>query len=221
MLEQPTLLDALLVAGADLETYGSDALVSAASAGRIATASRLLERGVPLDAAGTIEVSPVRAAAEGGELAMLRFLLGRGARPVPPDSIRLAEDRGYVVVLDVEARRRFEQTVSELAERPASHAARRRRDELVARLHREERSFGPWTGSESAEVSQISAAVYGHDGHPVAAIGVHAQPHQIDPSRISEHATSVLEAADRVTARIHGRNPAMSVRQPNRSAISS
>ncbi|CAB4725084.1 unannotated protein [freshwater metagenome] len=132
------------------------------------------------------------------------------------ESIRFAEDRGYVVVLDVEARRRFEQAVSELADRPASHAARRRRDELVARLHREERSFGPWTGSESAEVSQISAAVYGHDGHPVAAIGVHAQPHQIDPSRISEHATSVLEAADRVTARIHGRNPAMSARRPTR-----
>jgi DNA-binding IclR family transcriptional regulator len=123
------------------------------------------------------------------------------------ESIRLAEQYGYVVVLDVEARRRFEHTVSELAERPGSLAARKRRDELVERLHREERSFVPWTGSESAEVSQISAAVYGHDGRPVAAIGVHAQPHQIDPRHIPELAASVLDAAARVTARIHGRTP--------------
>jgi DNA-binding IclR family transcriptional regulator len=123
------------------------------------------------------------------------------------ESIRLAEQRGYVVVLDVEARRRFEQTVGELAERPASQAARQRRDALVERLHREERSFGPWTGSESAEVSQISAAVYGHDGRPVAAIGVHAQPHQIDPRHIPEHAAHVRAAAASVTERIHGRTP--------------
>jgi DNA-binding IclR family transcriptional regulator len=126
-------------------------------------------------------------------------------------SIRLAEEQGYVVVLDVEARRRFEHTVSELAERPTSQSARRRRDLLVERMHGEERSFGPW----------ISAAVDGLDGRTVAAIGGHAQPHQVDPSRIPEHVARVLDAAGRVTARITGRGPFAGGDQPKRSAISS
>jgi ankyrin repeat protein len=90
-LEQPDLVDAMIAAGADLGTYGPDALVSAASSGRIAIAIRLLERGVPIDASGAHAISPVRAAAEAGQIPMLRFLLGRGALPVPPGDIRLAE----------------------------------------------------------------------------------------------------------------------------------
>ena len=90
-LDQPALLYALIAAGADLDIHGVDALVSAAAAGRIAAAQRLLERGVPIDLAGNSEISPIRAAAEAGEIEMLRFLLTQGARPIAPESIRLAE----------------------------------------------------------------------------------------------------------------------------------
>jgi len=89
-LEAPTLLDALLAAGADVHTHGTDALVAAASAGRTVAAQRLLDRGVPLDGCGSSEIPPIQAAAEAGELDMLRFLLDRGAIPIDPQRIRLA-----------------------------------------------------------------------------------------------------------------------------------
>jgi DNA-binding IclR family transcriptional regulator len=121
--------------------------------------------------------------------------------------IDVAEQRGYVVVLDAESRRRFQAVMAELAERPASVAARRRRDALIASLARDEATLGPWTGSESAEVSQISAPVFGPDGRPALAIGVHGLPHQIDAARLPDYAERVLAAAARVTKRVGGRQP--------------
>ena len=59
----------------------------------------------------------------------------------------------------------------------------------------------------SYEVSQISAPVFGPDGRPALAIGVHGLPHQIDPARIGDYSAEVLEAAARVTERLHGRRP--------------
>jgi DNA-binding IclR family transcriptional regulator len=122
--------------------------------------------------------------------------------------IALAERRGYVVVLDMESRRRFEQTVAELAERPGSVTARRRRDALVDAIARDELAalaLGPRAGSETAEVSQISAPVLGPDGRAVVAIGIHGLPHQIEATRLTDHAKRVLAAADRVTDRLRGR----------------
>lgn len=121
--------------------------------------------------------------------------------------IAVSEQRGYVVVLDAESRRRFEHVMSELAERPASVDARRERDALMASLARDEASLGPWTGSESAEVSQISAPVFGPDGRPALALGVHGMPHQIDATRLHDYAARVLAAAARVTKRVGGRQP--------------
>jgi DNA-binding IclR family transcriptional regulator len=122
--------------------------------------------------------------------------------------IATAEERGYVVVLDMESRRRFAAVMVELAQRPFSRAAQQERAALVDALARDEQSLGPWSGSETAEVSQISAPVYGPDARPVLALGLHGLPHQIDPSRIPEYTARVLQAAARVTERIHGRLPA-------------
>jgi DNA-binding IclR family transcriptional regulator len=118
--------------------------------------------------------------------------------------IAVAAQRGYVVVLDMDSRRRFERVNSELAERPASREAQQRRGELVEMVVRDEQALGPWSGSETAEVSQISAPVYGPDGRTALAIGVHGLPHQIDPRRIPDYTARVLDAAARVTKRIHG-----------------
>jgi DNA-binding IclR family transcriptional regulator len=74
-------------------------------------------------------------------------------------------------------------------------------------LARDHASLGPWTGSESAEVSQISAPVFGPDGRPALAIGVHGLPHQIDAAQLPDHAERVLAAAARVTRRVGGRQP--------------
>lgn len=122
--------------------------------------------------------------------------------------VALSEQRGYVVVLDAESRRRFEKVMAELADQPASVSARRQRDALLESLARDERALGPWIGSESAEVSQISAPVLGPDGRPALAIGVHGLPHQIDASKLSDYAAHVLAAAARVTERVGGRLPA-------------
>jgi cytohesin len=91
LLEDPALLTAIIAAGADLDVSGTDALVSAASAGRIANATLLLDLGVPIDLAGSIDISPVLAAAQAGQLDMLRFLLARGAIPIDPERVRLAQ----------------------------------------------------------------------------------------------------------------------------------
>jgi DNA-binding IclR family transcriptional regulator len=122
-------------------------------------------------------------------------------------AVAIAEQRGCVVVLDLESRRRFERVNVELGQRPASRAARRRRDPLVAAVVRDEQALGPWSGSEKSEVSQISAPVFGPDGRPALAIGLHGLPHQIDPAKIPEYTTRVMAAAARVTERIHGDAP--------------
>jgi DNA-binding IclR family transcriptional regulator len=121
--------------------------------------------------------------------------------------VALAERRGYVIVLDVESRRRFEQVMRELKDRPFSRAARRRRTDLLAALARDEHELGPQAGADTTEVSQISAPVFGAGGTPVMALGVHAFPHQIEPSRIPDYTARVVGAAARVTERIHGVPP--------------
>jgi DNA-binding IclR family transcriptional regulator len=122
-------------------------------------------------------------------------------------AIAIAEQRGYIVVLDVDSRRRFEQVMRELKDRPFSRAARQRQADLVAAVARDERALGPHAGSETAEVSQISAPVFGPDGRPALAVGVHGLPHQIEPSRIPEYTARVVAAARRITERIHGVHP--------------
>jgi DNA-binding IclR family transcriptional regulator len=119
-------------------------------------------------------------------------------------AVTIAEERGFVVVLDRDSRRRFERVNIELAQRPASRAARRRRDPIVQAVVRDEQGLGPWSGSEAADVSQISAPVFGPDGRPALALGVHGLPHQIDAARIPAYIERVVEAAARVTERIHG-----------------
>lgn len=123
--------------------------------------------------------------------------------------IEVSEERGYVVVLDAESRRRFEAVMGELADRPSSVSARRKRDALLESLARGEHELGPWIGSESAEVSQISAPVFGADGRPTVAIGVHSPPHRLDASKIPDYAERVLAAAARVTDQVGGRQPAL------------
>jgi DNA-binding IclR family transcriptional regulator len=121
--------------------------------------------------------------------------------------IAIAEQRGYVVVLDLDSRRRFEAVMAELAQRPFSRSARERQAALLDALAHDEPALGPWSGSETAEVSQISAPVFGSEGRPVLAIGIHALPHQMEPSRIPEYTSHVVRAAARVTKRIHGSAP--------------
>jgi DNA-binding IclR family transcriptional regulator len=123
-------------------------------------------------------------------------------RAAVTDAVR----RGVVITLDAESRRRFEAVVAELAADPASTAARRRRDALVATMAHEPDVLAPV--ELGAEVSQISAPVFGPDGSVAAAIGVHGFPHQVDPSRIAEYEAAVRSAAERTTRRIGGRAPA-------------
>ena len=121
--------------------------------------------------------------------------------------IDVAEQRGYVVVLDAEVPppvpgrdgRARRTTGIGRGTTPARRVDRRR--------SRDEATLGPWTGSESAEVSQISAPVFGPDGRPALAIGVHGLPHQIDAARLPDYAERVLAAAARVTKRVGGRQP--------------
>jgi len=89
-MDDPAVLEALLAAGADIARWGNDALVAAAGGDRRAAVDLLLERGVSRDAADATGIVPVQAAAEGGHLDMLKFLLAAGAAPVPPETVRLA-----------------------------------------------------------------------------------------------------------------------------------
>lgn len=80
-LEDPTLFELLLAQGPDLGTLGADALVAAASTGRLGVAETLLARGVEADAALPSGVTPLLAAARAGQVEMFRLLLARGADP--------------------------------------------------------------------------------------------------------------------------------------------
>jgi DNA-binding IclR family transcriptional regulator len=122
-------------------------------------------------------------------------------------AIEATEQLGYSVVLDAESRRRFEAAMGELAARPASRSARRRRDDVAGRLEREGPSQLPWGAAATSGVSQISAAVVGPHGRPVLAIGVHAQPHQIEPAHVTEIGARVALAAERITRRSLGTEP--------------
>jgi DNA-binding IclR family transcriptional regulator len=138
-----------------------------------------------------------------------RFAIDEQERDDFRTLISMAERRGYVVVLDVDSRRRFEQVMRELKDRPFSRAARQRRADLLEAIAHDEHELGPHAGSETTDVSQISAPVFGPGGAPVLALGVHGLPHQIEPSRIPDYTASVVAAAARVTERIHGRRPAV------------
>lgn len=124
-------------------------------------------------------------------------------------AIESAEHIGWSVVLDAESRRRFEAAMGELAARPSSRAARRRRDDVAGRLEREGPSQLPWGAAATSGVSQISAAVIGPHGRPVLAIGVHAQPHQIEPAQVADIGARVALAAERITRRSLGTDTAL------------
>lgn len=81
----PRTAIALIDRGADLDRHGPAALLSAAATNQPALLLDLLARGVPL----TTEV--MLAAAQAGSLDTLRLLLARGAEPIPPGDVTLAE----------------------------------------------------------------------------------------------------------------------------------
>jgi DNA-binding IclR family transcriptional regulator len=135
-----------------------------------------------------------------------RSPLTRQERAAHRAAVARARRRGVVDTLDAESRRRFEAVVAELAAHPASSAARRRRDALLAAIAHEPDVRAPV--EHAVEVSQISAPVYGPDGKVAVAIGVHGFPHQVEPTRIAEYESAVRAAAERTTQRIGGRPPA-------------
>jgi ankyrin repeat protein len=83
------LVDAMLKMGLDIHRFAPEALVSAASHDSLAVANRLLEFRVPID--GVPGDEPILAAAQAGSLSLVQFLLARGAAPVDPDRVVLAE----------------------------------------------------------------------------------------------------------------------------------
>lgn len=83
------LVEAMLKMSLDIHRFAPEALVSAARHDSLAVANRLLEFGVPID--GDPADPPILAAAQAGALSLVRFLLARGAAPVDPDKIVLAE----------------------------------------------------------------------------------------------------------------------------------
>jgi len=64
----------------------SDALVTAAAAGRIDVIVTLLESGVPVDAADSTALTPLAAAVEAGKTEAVKYLLEKGAHPNARDS---------------------------------------------------------------------------------------------------------------------------------------
>lgn len=83
------LLYAMLHAGADLTQSGDAALLAAAESNRLATIERLLDLGVAID--GAPEKPPLLAAAQNGAVEAVEALLARGATPVAPERVALAE----------------------------------------------------------------------------------------------------------------------------------
>ena len=208
--EAQTELDAL-VAELGLEalasvTAGSDIVIVAhAHSGRLLTDTVRLGQSIPfVPPFGIAHLAHAGEDAFDAWVARATAPLSQAEQRMYRAAVHAAETQGYVVVLDAEARRRFEADIAELARRPASRAARRSRDEMVARLERESAAFGLHNGSG---VSQISAAVFGPSGRPVLAIGLHAQPHQIEPERIAELGARVAAAAATITTRTSGRPP--------------
>jgi ankyrin repeat protein len=83
------LVEAMIKMGVDIHRFGPQSLLSAAQHDSLAIANRLLEFGIPID--GAADGPPVLAAAQAGSLAMVQFLLARGAEPVAPDRVELAK----------------------------------------------------------------------------------------------------------------------------------
>jgi ankyrin repeat protein len=83
------VLEVMFKFGVDLSRFGIEALAAAAEANNISAAGRLLEFGLPVD--GDANWSPLLVAAQAGSVEMVGFLLSRGATPVDPARVRLAE----------------------------------------------------------------------------------------------------------------------------------
>jgi ankyrin repeat protein len=88
-LPATVLVETMIKMGVNVSRFGPQSLVSAAEFDSLAIADRLLELGVPIDGDG--DNPPVLAAAQAGSIAMVQFLLARGAEPVAPDRVQLAE----------------------------------------------------------------------------------------------------------------------------------
>jgi DNA-binding IclR family transcriptional regulator len=119
-------------------------------------------------------------------------------------ALALAATHGYIVVLDADSQRRFEELNRTLAERPTSRDARRQRHEIIAALTPEHLVLSPRGGAITAEVSQIQAPVHTPDRANPLAIGIHGLPHQIDQSRIAHYVALVTASARRLTTRLGG-----------------
>ena len=118
-------------------------------------------------------------------------------------ALALAVTHGYIVVLDADSQRRFEELNRTLAERPTSRDARRQRHDFIAELTPENLVLSP-PGAITAEVSQIQARVHTPDRANPLAIGIHGLPHQFDQSRIAHYVALVTASARRLTARLGG-----------------
>ena len=118
-------------------------------------------------------------------------------------ALALAVTHGYIVVLDADSQRRFEELNRTLAERPTSRDARRQRHDLIAALTPENLVLSP-RGAITAEVSQIQARVDTPDRANPLAIGIHGLPHQFDQSRIADYVALVTASARRLTIRLGG-----------------
>lgn len=73
------MFDLLLAAGARVEVQGADALVAAARMGRADIAARLLDAGVPANAADRYDNTALAVAAMEGQVEVVRLLAARGA----------------------------------------------------------------------------------------------------------------------------------------------
>jgi len=93
------MFDLLLAAGARIETQGADALVAAARAGRADIAARLLDAGVPSDAADRYGNTGLAAAAVEGQVEVVRLLTARGADASAKD----AAGRGVAALMAARA----------------------------------------------------------------------------------------------------------------------
>jgi hypothetical protein len=99
------VVDALIRKGTDLDAYGDSALHWAVSRGHTATARRLLDAGVNVNATASRSTSPlISTAAATGDIDLVKLLIARGADIGQPDDrnspLYPAATRGYTKVAE-------------------------------------------------------------------------------------------------------------------------
>jgi DNA-binding IclR family transcriptional regulator len=140
--------------------------------------------------------------------------LDRAATPLTDDerdhyraAVAAVRARGFSATLDIETRRRLGEALHELAEDPTSSAARARRDALVAAIAHDRYVISELPGAPILPISQISAPVFSAEGDVALVLGVQGFPHQVAVEQFSDIAAQIVETANRITLRVHGRRP--------------